>query len=111
MGRRKWKSVKKKRSGAATVLLGIFLLALLAAGGVTWLVLTPYGPESETFVELAPGSSTPLIGGGLEAAGMRRRQFAFDLLRFWERDKLRAGEYRFDPEAAVTEVYARTARG
>ena len=111
MVRRKWKSSKKKRSGAATVLLGIFLLALLAAGGVAWLVFTPYGPETETFVELAPGSSTALMGSQLEAAGVVRSQFAFDLLRFWERGKLRAGEYRFDHEAPVTEVYARIARG
>ncbi|HEV2484405.1 MAG TPA: endolytic transglycosylase MltG [Terracidiphilus sp.] len=110
MARRKWKSRTKKRSGAATVLLEIFLLALLAAG-VAWLVLTPYGPETETFVELAPGSSTALIGRQLEAAGVVRSQFVFDLLRFLKRGKLRAGEYRFDHEAPVTEVYARIARG
>jgi UPF0755 protein len=111
MVRRKWKGRKKKKSGAAGVLLGIFLFALLAAGGVAWLVLTPYGPATETFVELAPGSSTALIGRQLEAAGVVRSQFVFDLLRFWKRGKLKAGEYRFDHEAPVTEVYARIARG
>ena len=93
------------------MLLGIFLLALLAAAGVGWLVLAPYGPESETWVEIAPGSSTALIGRQLEAAGVVRSQFAFDLLRYLKRGTLRAGEYRFDHPASATEVYARIARG
>ena len=92
MVRRKWKSRKKKRSSGAGVLLGLFLLALLGAGGAGWLVLTPYGPETETFVEVAPGSSTAAIGRQLEAAGVVRSQFGFDLLRFWKRGSLRAGE-------------------
>jgi peptidoglycan lytic transglycosylase G len=111
MVRRKWKSRKKKRSGIAGVLLGIFLLVLLAAGGVAWLVLTPYGPETETIVELPPGSSTALIGKRLEAAGVVRSQIAFDLVRFWDRRTLMAGEYLFDHPAPVTEVYARIAHG
>jgi UPF0755 protein len=40
-----------------------------------------------------------------------RSQFGFDLLRFWKRGRLRAGEYRFDHPAPATEVYARIARG
>jgi len=111
MAGRKSKSRKKKRSGGAGVLLGIILLALLAAGGVGWLVLTPYGPETETFVEVAQGSSTALIGRQLEASGVVRSRFGFDLLRFWKRGTLRAGEYRFDHPAPATEVYARIARG
>jgi UPF0755 protein len=105
------KGRKKKRSGGAGVLLGIFLLALLATAGVGWLVLAPFGPETETFVEVAPGSSTTLIGRQLEAAGVVRSQFGFDLLRIWKRGTLRAGEYRFDHPASATEVYARIARG
>jgi UPF0755 protein len=73
--------------------------------------LAPYGPETETFVEVTPGSSTTLIGQQLEAAGVVRSQFAFDLLRFWKHGILRAGEYRFDHPAPATEVYARIARG
>jgi UPF0755 protein len=111
MVRRAWKGKKKKRSGGAGMLLGMFLLALLAAAGVGWLVLAPYGPETETFVEVTPGSSTTLIGQQLEAAGVVRSQFAFDLLRFWKHGILRAGEYRFDHPAPATEVYARIARG
>ncbi len=93
------------------MLLGMFLLVLLAAAGAGWLILAPYGPETETFVVVAPGSSTTRIGSQLEAAGVVRSQFGFDLLRFWKRGTLRAGEYRFDHPAPATEVYARIARG
>jgi UPF0755 protein len=71
----------------------------------------PFGPTSETFVELAPGSSTLRMGQQLEAAGVVRSQFAFDFVRWWKRGTLRAGEYRFDHPAAVTEVYSRISRG
>lgn len=93
------------------MLLGMFLLAILAIAGLGWLILTPYGPKTETFVEIAPGSSTVKIGSQLEAAGVVRSQLGFDLLRYWKRGRLRAGEYRFDHPAPATEVYARIARG
>jgi UPF0755 protein len=102
---------QKKSSGAARFLLAIFLILLLAAGGAAWLVFFPFGPNQETFVELAPGSSTVRIGQQLQAAGVVRSQFGFDLMRVWKRGTLRAGEYRFDHPAPVTEVYARIARG
>jgi UPF0755 protein len=92
-------------------LLAAFLVLLLGAGAAAWLVLVPFGPNSETFVELAPGSSTVRIGQQLESAGIVRSRFAFDLLRLFKRGTLRAGEYRFDHPAALTEVYARIARG
>ena len=92
-------------------MLGIVLLGLFAAAGVGWLILTPYGPQTEMFVELDPGSSTQLIGSKLEDAGVVRSQFAFDLLRLVERKTLKAGEYRFDHPVPVTEVYERIARG
>ncbi len=108
---RKWKSKKKKRSGVAGAMLAILLLGVLAAAGAAWLVLTPYGPETETFVEIEPGSSAAAIGQKLEAAGVVRSQFAFDLLRWVKRGRLLAGEYRFDHPAPLTEVYARIRRG
>ncbi len=107
----KRRSRKKKGSGAAGAWLGILLLALLAAGAAAWLVFTPFGPDSETFVDLAPGSSTASISGELEEAGVVRSRFAFQLLRVLERGRLRAGEYRFDHPVPMTEVYARIARG
>ena len=69
MAPRKRKSRKKKSSGAAAVRAAAFLLLLVTAGAAAWLVFTPFGPESETFVELAPGSSTARIGQQLEAGG------------------------------------------
>lgn len=78
---------------------------------MAWLVLTPFGPQNETFVEVTPGSSTVRIGRELEQAGIVRNQFAFDAVRFWKRGTLKAGAYRFDHPAPVTEVYDRIRRG
>jgi len=111
MVRRRPGSRKKKGSGAAGTSLVLFFVMLAAAGATAWLVLEPFGPEQETFVELAPGSSTVRIGRQLEAAGVVRSQYIFDLVRLWKWGTLRAGEYRFDHPAPVAEVYARIVRG
>jgi len=111
MGRRKARRRSRKGPGAGGVLL-VLLLAVLAAGGIgAWMVLSPYGPSAETFVELEPGSSSMQIASQLEGAGVVRSQFAFDLLRWVRGRKLRAGEYRFDHPAPMIEVYARIAKG
>jgi UPF0755 protein len=101
----------KKRSGAASAFLILLVLLVLAAVGAAWLVLVPYGPSRETFVEITPGSSSFLIGYQLQSAGIVRNRFAFDLLRFWQPETLKAGEYRFDRPAPMTEVYRRIQRG
>lgn len=75
-----------------------------------WLVYVPYGPETETFVDIAPGSSSVRIAAQLEAAGVVRSRYAFALVRAWKRGTLHAGEYRFDHPAAVTEIYGRLVR-
>jgi UPF0755 protein len=111
MARRRAKYKRKTGRTGAGLLSGLLFVALAAAGGAAWLVLTPYGPSTETFVELNPGSSTPTIGRTLEKAGVVRSQYAFDLLRLLKRGTLRAGEYRFDHPAPAAEVYARIARG
>jgi UPF0755 protein len=92
-------------------LLAILLVSLLAAGAFAWLLLMPFGPTEETFVELPSGSSTLRMGRELESAGVVRSRYAFDLMRWWKRGTLRAGEYRFDHPATVAEIYARIARG
>lgn len=108
---RKRKSRKKKKSGFPAFLLIVFLLALCAAGGGAWIALAPFGPSQETFVDIAPGSSSARIGQQLQDAGVVRTHFAFDLVRLWKRGTLRAGEYRFDHPASTIDVYARIARG
>jgi UPF0755 protein len=110
MARRRRKGGKRKSSGAAAILLGITLVAALGAAAA-WLVLTPYGPETETFVSVAPGSSVMRIGRQLEAAGVVRSRVAFDLVRWFRHGTLQAGTYRFDHPAPATEVYGRIAQG
>lgn len=89
----------------------LFFVFLGAVGAAAWLLLTPFGPESEVFVEVPTGTSTARIGVVLEAAGVVRTRYAFDLVRSWKRGTLRAGEYRFNHPATVLEVYARIQRG
>jgi peptidoglycan lytic transglycosylase G len=110
MAQYKRRGGRKKSSGAAGILLGLLLIAAIA-GGAAWLVLAPYGPETETFVSIPPGSSVAAIGRRLEAAGVVRNRYAFDMLRWIGRGRLEAGEYRFDHPSPATEVYARIARG
>jgi UPF0755 protein len=112
MARRKRTSSKKKGCGCLAFLFALLFVAVLAGGaGAAWLALTPFGPATETFVTLTPGSSTARMGEDLEAAGIVRSRYAFDLVRLWKRGSLKAGEYRFDHPAPVTEVYSRIARG
>ena len=89
----------------------IFVLGLVAAAAAGWAIFTPFGPSTETFVEILPGSSSTHIGRQLAASGVIRSQFAFDLWRWVRRGKLKAGEYRFDHPVPLTDVYNRIARG
>lgn len=111
MARRGRNNKKKRGSGAAGTLLVLFLVLLAAAGGAAWSIFTPFGPETETFVEIAPGTSAARIGSELESAGIVRTRYAFDAVRMWKHSTLRAGEYRFDHPADVLEVYERIHRG
>ena len=102
---------KKKGLGAAGFLLVLFLIALAAAAAAGWAILTPFGPSTETFVDIPTGSSTTHIARLLQSSGIIRNQFAFDLWRWIRRGRLKAGEYRFDHPMPLTEVYGRIARG
>jgi UPF0755 protein len=112
MASRRTRGNRKKRGlGAAGILLAFFLIALLAVAAGAWMVFTPFGASAETFIDIAPGSSTTRIAQQLESAGMIRSQFAFDLWRWVRKGKLKAGEYRFDHPTPLTDVYNRIARG
>lgn len=89
------------------------LIAVVAAAGAAayWLVSTPCAPEQETFVTIAPKASTARIGRQLEAAGVVRSQYAFDLIRLWKHGTLHPGEYRFSAPATVMGVYRRLVIG
>ena len=111
MVRRRRTNRKKAGLGCGGVLFGLFLLAVLALSGAAWFVFLPSAPSHETLVEIAPGSSSTQIGRQLEQAGVIRTRYGFDLVRIWKRGTLKAGEYRFDHAAPVTEVYSRIVRG
>jgi UPF0755 protein len=111
MARRRGKNTNKRGFGGAGILLVLFFLLAGAAGIGAWLMLTPYGPATETFVEVPPGTSVVRIGKLLESAGVVRTRYAFDLVRSLKRGTLRAGEYRFDHPVTVLEVYDRIQRG
>ena len=112
MASRRSRGNRKKRGlGAGGFFLALFLIALLAVGAAAWMIFTPFGPSTETFIDIAPGSSTTRIAQQLESAGVIRNQFAFDLWRWVRKGKLKAGEYRFDHPTPLTDVYDRIARG
>lgn len=88
----------------------LLVLLVLAAAGA-WLLLAPFGPATETFVDIPAGSGTPRIAALLETSGVVRSRYAFDLLRLVKAGRLRAGEYRFDHPTSALDVYERVARG
>jgi UPF0755 protein len=112
MARRSGKIRKKKSSGVLKTLLLLLFLAVFGLGALAaWVIFTPFGPSTETFVDIAPGSSTIQIARQLESAGVVRSQYGFDLWRRVAKGKLKAGEYRFDHPVPLNEVYDRIARG
>jgi UPF0755 protein len=92
--------------------LGTLLLLILIAVGIAgYVVYTPFGPQTETFVDIAPGTGTAAIAAELQKSGIIRNRYAFDFLHLRKHGTLKAGEYRFDHAAPMTEVYARIVRG
>jgi UPF0755 protein len=95
----------------------LLCLLLVVAGVGAWLIYAPAGPAAGTpdaqaiFVDIAPGSGTAGISALLERAGVIRSRYAFDLLRAVKGGTLKAGEYRFNHPAPVSEVYTRLVRG
>jgi len=89
----------------------LVVLIVAVGGGAAYVALTPYGPATETFVDIPAGSGAAGIAVRLKRGGVIRSRIAFDLYRRWKGGTLRAGEYRFDHPAKLGEVYARIARG
>jgi UPF0755 protein len=89
-------------------LLLLLVIGAAIAGSVIYL---PYGPSTETFVDIAPGTGTEAIAAQLEKSGIVRSQYGFDLLRLIKGRTLKAGEYRFDHPVPMTEVYERLVHG
>lgn len=91
-----------------------FLVVVILAAGVwlAWMLMDPYGPSTEKFILLRPGSSTRQIATDLRSAGIVRSVPAFLMLHYARGERsLKAGEYRFDHPATALEVYDRLSRG
>ncbi|ADW70725.1 endolytic transglycosylase MltG [Granulicella tundricola] len=87
----------------------LFLLILVGAAAFVFLV--PFGPHTETFVDIPSGTGTQGMAARLKRGGVIRSAFAFEALRALRGGRLKAGEYRFDHPAPLNEIYARIAKG
>ena len=96
-----------------TVLVLAILIALVAG----FFMYVPYGPSTETFVDILPGTGTLGIARQLQKAGIVRSAWAFEGMVIWKTvsghgaGSLKAGEYRFDHAVRMEEVYDRLRRG
>lgn len=91
--------------------LTLLLVLLLAAGAAAYLVYTPYGPSSETFVDIPPRTGATAVATLLRKNGIIRSRYAFALIRLARNGTFKAGEYRFDHPAPPGEIYDRLLRG
>jgi UPF0755 protein len=94
-------------------LITLFLIAALAVGGwLAWQVFAPMTPPAHTDLLLHSGYSTRRIAAELKKAGVIRSELVF---RGWHalhpKPSLKAGEYLFDRQATLPQVYGRIARG
>jgi UPF0755 protein len=94
----------------------VAVLVVVAVAVVGFYGFLPYGtPASwtggETFVEIAPGTSTAGIARQLEQAGVLRSRYVLEAMKVVHGGTLKAGEYRFDHPATPGEVYERLRRG
>lgn len=89
----------------------LVLAALVAAGLITYALLVPAGPRTETFVDIAPGMSSSKIAAELQQQGIIRSRYVFLGLLVAKGGTLKAGEYRFDHPVPMTQVWGRIRRG
>jgi len=74
-------------------------------------IYIPAGPHNEMFVEVPAGTGATQIATLLKSHGLIWSRYAFDIMRLVKGGTLKAGEYRFDHPARMSEVYARLERG
>jgi UPF0755 protein len=89
----------------------LLLLLVVATGTVCYRLYVPYGPQSEVFVDIPPGTHTPEIAQALEEHGVIRSRRGFEVLRLIKGGRLKAGEYRFDHPDTLLNIYARMIKG
>jgi UPF0755 protein len=90
----------------------IFVAILAAAGWLSWALLSPTEPATQTFVLLRPGYSTRRIAAELKSAGVIRSERAFILWHYFRRRRtLKAGEYLFEKPADIIDIHKRLRRG
>ena len=94
-------------------LITLFLIAILAAAGwMAFQVYTPVLPPANTSLLLHTGYSTRRIASELKKAGVIRNETAFRLWHWLHpKPSLKAGEYLFEREATLPQVYGRIAHG
>ncbi len=83
----------------------------VAAGYAAYVVLVPIGPSAPVLVTIAPGTPTLGMGRELEQKGLIRSRWALEAMHLAKGGTLKAGVYRFDHPAPLTEVYSRLRRG
>ncbi len=95
------------------ILITLVLLAALVAGSwLAWGTYVPVTPPAPRFVLLRSGYSSRRIGAELKKAGVIRSALAFRLWhRFHPQPRLKAGEYLFERQANLPQIYGRIARG
>jgi UPF0755 protein len=95
-----------------TLITFVFVVVLAVGAWVAWQVYVPVTPPVNTSLLLRPGYSTRRIATELKKAGVIRSELVFCLWHALRpKPSLKAGEYRFEREATLPQVYGRIARG
>jgi len=100
-------------TGTVRTLITLFLVAVFAVGGwLAWQVHMPVTPPPNTSLLLHSGYSTRRIAAELKKAGVIRSELVF---QGWHvlhpKPTLKAGEYLFERDATLPQVYDRIAHG
>lgn len=89
----------------------LFLIVVLLGAAFFYYAYLPFGPSSETFVDIPTGTGSSEMASRLESAGVIRSRYLFLAMRKVHGGTLHAGEYRFAHAAPIAEVYGRILRG